>query len=313
MHTIELPDAKIKRYIPSDLSECDPQQYIDMCELIFHYQNDAINYDEFRTHAVYKLMNMIPKTVKELENQTEEEQTIQAEKFANIFMISELIDDFFDIDDNGKKTIKQYYTHNPVPSFKPLYTTFYGPSDSFEDMTFGEYREGLRLFHDFHATGDMHILNLLAAVFYRRKKSFHFIKKRLASYDGNIRESYNSNTLNKRAKELKVAPIGFIYGFYLLFASFQKYLVDAKILWGGQEIDFSILFESSKTDESTTNDVPGIGMDSIAFSMAESGTFGNIKEVDNTNFWEIMIRMYDLRRTDLERIKQEANATNKQT
>ncbi|MFV8268469.1 hypothetical protein ACNQGP_00855 [Flavobacterium sp. GT2N3] len=311
MHTIELPDAKIKRYIPSDLSECDQQQYIDMCELIFHFQNDAINYDEFRTHAVYKLMNMIPKTIKELENQTEEQKAIQAEKFANIYMISELIDEFFDTDDNGVKIIKQYYTNNPVPSFKPLMITYYGPADQFRDMTFGEYRDGLRLFHDFHATGDMHILTLLTALFYRPKKSFHCIKKRLASYDGNIRERYNSNTLDERAKGLKTVPIGFIYGFYLLFASFQKYLIDAKILWGGQEIDFSILFESSKTEESSNNDVPGIGMDSIAFSMAESGTFGNIKEVDNTNFWEIMVRMYDLRRTDLERIKHEANATTK--
>lgn len=298
MHSIDIPDAKITRYIPGDLSECDQQQYIDMCELIFHYQNDAINYDEFRTHAAYKLMNMKPS--KETDN--------DEEKFANIYMISELINDFFEIDAKGVKTIKQYYTHNPVPSFQPLWKTYYGPADGFRDMTFGEYRDGLRLFHDFHATGDMHILTLLTAVFYRPKKSFHCFKKQLASYDGNIRERYNSNTLDERAVGLKTAPIGFIYGFYLLFASFQKYLIDAKILWGGQEIDFSILFESNKTDDFVSTEAPGIGMDSIAFSMAESGTFGTIKEVDNTNFWEIFARMYDLRRTELERIKQEANA-----
>jgi hypothetical protein len=300
MHTIEIPDAKIKRYIPSDLSECDAQQYIDMCELIFHFQNDTINYDEFRTHAIYKLLQMKPS--KAVHN--------EEEKFAAIYQLSELIDDFFDIDDQGIKVIKQYYIHNPVRSFKPVWKTFYGPADQFRDMTFGEYRDGLRLFHDFHATGDMHILTLLTAIFYRPKKSFHYFKKQLASYDGNIRERYNSNTLDLRSKGFKLAPIGFVYGFYLLFASFQKYIIDAKILWGGQEIDFSILFESNKNEESTTNRVPGIGMDSIAFSMAESGTFGNIKEVDNTNFWEIFARMYDLRRTDLERQKQEANATN---
>jgi hypothetical protein len=300
MHTIEIPDAKIKRYIPSDLSECDAQQYIDMCELIFHFQNDTINYDEFRTHAIYKLLQMKPS--KAVHN--------EEEKFAAIYQLSELIDDFFDIDDQGIKVIKQYYIHNPVRSFKPVWKTFYGPADQFRDMTFGEYRDGLRLFHDFHATGDMHILTLLTAIFYRPKKSFHYFKKQLATYDGNIRERYNSNTLDLRSKGFKLAPVGFMYGFYLLFASFQKYIIDAKILWGGQEIDFSILFESNKNEESTTNRVPGIGMDSIAFSMAESGTFGNIKEVDNTNFWEIFARMYDLRRTDLERQKQEANATN---
>jgi hypothetical protein len=42
-------------------------------------------------------------------------------------------------------------------------------------------------------------------------------------------------------------------------------------------------------------------MDSIAFSMAESGTLEILKKWDNTNFWEIFARMYDLRRTDLER------------
>lgn len=309
MHTIELPDAKIKRYLPSDLSECDQRQYMEMCELIFYYQNDSINYDEFRTHAVYKLMNMVPKATKELGNQTEGEKEIQAEKFANIYMISELIDDFFDIDEKGVKTIKQYYIHNPVPKFKPLWKTYYGPADSFMNMTFGEYTDGLRLFHDFHATGDMMFLKLLTALFYRPKKSFHFIKKRLGNYDGDIREAYNSSSLDERAKSLSMAPIGFVYGFYLLFASFQKYLIEAKIMWGGQEIDFSILFESSGSGESST-ETPGIGMDSIAFSIAESGAFGNIEKVRKANFWQIMVRMYDLRRTDLERIKQETNATN---
>jgi hypothetical protein len=304
MHVIESQETNIKRYIPSDLSECDQQQYMDMCELIFYFQNQQITYDEFRTHAVYKLMNMVPSKKESVDDES---------KFANIYRISELIDDFFETDAEGLKTIKQYYIHNPIPSFRPLFKTLYGPSDSFMNMTFGEYTDALRLFLDFHATGDMELLKLLAALFYRPKKSFHFIKKRLSSYDGDFREPYNSKLLEINAEQLKHAPIGFVYGFYLLFASFQKYLIDAKIPWGGKEIDFAILFESSKDDnnEPESGDIPGIGMDSIAFSIAESGTFGNIEQVRNTNFWDIMVRMYDLRRTDLERQKHEKNATTK--
>jgi hypothetical protein len=311
MHTIEIPEAEIKRYIPSDLSECDQEQYIDMCELIFRFQNQEINYDEFRIHAAYKLMKMKPSKAANPELQTEEQKQAEACKFANIYMVSELINDFFEEDEKGIKTIKQHYIHNPVPKFKPLHKTYYGPSDSFINMTFGEYTDGLRMFLDFHATGDMEILKLLTALFYRPKKSFNFIQKRLDKYDGDIRERYKSHSLENRAKALNYAPIGFVYGFYLLFASFQKYLIDAKIMWGGQEIDFSILFESSTGEESSTNQVPGIGMDSIAFSIAESGAFGNIEQVRNTNFWQIMVRMYDLRRTDLERQKKETNAANK--
>jgi hypothetical protein len=300
MHTIEIPETKLRRYIPSDLSECDAQQYMDMCELIFLFQNQSITYDELRTHAAYKLMNMKPSKA------TDQEE----EKFSNIYLISELIDDFFEEDENGLKTIKQYYIHNPVPSFKPLWKTYYGPSDSFMNMTFGEYTDALRLFHDFHATGDMDMLKLLTALFYRPKKSFLFIKKRLENYNGDIREPYNSHNLEARAKVFNYAPIGFVYGFYLLFASFQKYLIDAKIMWSGKEIDFSILFESaSGENETPSTETPGIGMDSIAFSIAESGAFGTIEEVRKADFWQIMVRMYDLRRTDLERQKQEKNAT----
>jgi hypothetical protein len=45
--------------------------------------------------------------------------------------------------------------------------------------------------------------------------------------------------------------------------------------------------------------------------MAESVTFGNLNDVDNTNFWVIMIRMYDSRRSDLELKKRQDNAPNK--
>ncbi|MBX9886697.1 MAG: hypothetical protein K2Y30_02030 [Flavobacteriaceae bacterium] len=297
MHIIELPEANIKRYIPADLSECNSSEYIDMCELIFRYHNQEIDYNQFRTHAVYKLMNL-----KKAKESIDDE-----DKFANVFQVSELIDSFFE-EVNDVRTIKQYYIHNPVPTFKPTFSTFYGSADSFMNMTFGEYRDALRLFHDFHASGNMHLLVLLTTVFYRKKKPFHFIKKRLANYDGNCRVPYNAALLESNSKNFKYAPIGFIYGFYLLFASFQKYLIDAKILWAGKEIDLSILFENSSSDQDS--EMPGIGMDSIAFTMAESGAFGNIKEVDKTNFWEIMIKMYDSRRNDLERQKQEAHATN---
>ncbi|MFA9191151.1 hypothetical protein AAGV28_07180 [Flavobacterium sp. FZUC8N2.13] len=300
MHSVHIPEANLNLYLPADLSECDHEQYIDMCELIFRFHNQEIDYQEFRTHAIYKLLNL----------KLSREQHDEEEKFSNIYQVSELMDSFFEELD-GKQTIKQYYIHNPVPSFAPAYSRYYGPSDSFMDMTFGEYRDALRIFHDFHATGDMHLLVLLTAIFYRRKKKFHYFKKQFANYNGNIRDPYNSALLENHAKNFKYAPIGFIYGFYLLFASFQKYLVDAKILWGGKEIDLSILFQSDSGSD--LENIPGIGMDSIAFTMAESGAFGNIKEVDNTNFWQILIKMYDSRRNDLERQKQENNATNQQT
>lgn len=302
MHTVEIPEAKKRFYIPNDLSECTAQQYIDMCELIFRFQNEEITFEELKTFAVYKLANL--KAVKSpfgIDND---------DKYSNIYLISGLIDNFFEENESDQKVIVQNYVHNPVPKFRPLWKNYYGPSSGFMNLTFGEYTDALRMFHDFHATGESKLLLLLCALFYRRKKSFHFIKKHKSNYDGDIREPYNANTLEKRAKVFEFAPLGFVYGTYLLFASFQKYLVEAKIMWGGQELDLSILFESDGASENSSVSVPGIGMDSIAFTMAESGAFGNLEKVRSTNFWQVIIRMYELRRNDIERKKTE-NAGNK--
>ena len=230
-------------------------------------------------------------------------------KFAAVYQLSELIDDFFEIDEQDNRILKQYYLHNPVPSFKPLLTEYYGPTDSFMNMTFGEYTDGLRMFHDFHASGDMQYLKLLTALFYRPKKKDYDTKKDQDDFDGDIRVPYNSHHLDERAAKLQYAPMGFVYGFYLFFASFQKQLIEMKINWGGQELDLSILFEGSKEESKHSTALAGIGMDSIAFTMAETGAFGSYKELRNTGFWEIIVRMYDLRRADLERQKQEKNAT----
>jgi hypothetical protein len=292
MTLIEIPDAKFKRYLPETLAECTPQQYIDMSELIMKYQYGEISFFDLKVVAFHKLLGLKP-----TKSKTGNEEV----KNANIAQNCELIDSFFTLSNDGP-ILKQDYIHNPVPKQKVLLNTLYGPSDSFQNMTFGEYTDGLRMIHDFRATGDGNILFLLSSIFYRKKKRFLWLKKMLSNFDNNIRVPYNSNMLEKTSQKLKFAPIGFVYGFYLLFTSFQKYLVEAKILWGGNEIDLSILFE--QTTESLSLDIPSIGMDSIAFTMAESGTFGTLEQVRNTNFWEIIIRMYDLRRADIESKKQ---------
>ncbi len=296
MHTIEFLESKTTLYLPEDLSECNSREYITACGLIFKLQNQDITFDDFCNQLAYKLMNVKTKP-----------QKLSEESLGNIVLIAELLESFFEPDEEGQKVLKQYYIHNPVPKINFLAHTLYGPKDSFMDMTFGEYTDALRLFLDFKATGDMHLLTLFTAIFYRRKKACITFKKIFRNFDGQVRMPYNPNLLDQHAASFKYAPIGFVYGFFLLFASFQKYLTDAKIMWGGQELDFSILFEKSGNE---VQGLPSIGMDAIAFSIAESGIFGDIEKVRAANFWDVMVRMYDLRRQDLEQQKLERNAKN---
>jgi len=175
MRTIEIPEAGIKKYMPSDLSECNSQEYIDMSELIFRMICGQITYEDLRYHAVYKLLDMVPVD----ENLVEAEEVL---KNSNLYRLSELIDSFFEIGPDDQKVIKQTYIHNPIPFFQPLWKRYYGPSDQFMNIGFGEYCDALRLFMQFNATGEIDLLYDIAAVLYRPKKQLHFVTRHLSNY-----------------------------------------------------------------------------------------------------------------------------------
>ncbi|WP_372744274.1 hypothetical protein [Lutibacter sp.] len=292
MHTVEIPDKNIKIYVPEHLGECSAEQYINMCNLAFKFITNQINYTEFKTHGIYYLLNMVP-------SQKVDEAT-EIQKFSNLSLLADLVDSFFETNEEGTvKTIKQFYINNPIYKIVGASKNYYGPSNEFNNVKFGEYVDALSHFADFHETGETQYLYLLMATFYREKRSKKLSKEKFTK---DIRVVYNSERVDKLAKVFRVQNIGVIYGFYLLFASFQKYLTTAKLYVQGKEIDLSILFDGEETIES---DIPGIGMKSTLYTIAESGIFGTLKEVRNTPLWEVLIRMYDIRKRDLDAIAQQ--------
>jgi hypothetical protein len=292
MRLIEIPEENIKINMPSELAECNPREYMDMAELIFKYQFMEMPLDEMKTQAVYKLLNMKPSKKQSFDFDPSEEQ-----KMANIAILSDLIDTFFDTNPEGQMVIKQNYTHNPIPSFRPVMTNYVGPSDSFMNVTWGEYVDALRAFYQFHASGDVEQLYVIAAILYRKEIT-------------NPKDSNADNRVPYRSHEVeyqmaifkKEMPFGLIYGVFLFFASFKQFISTATIPWAGKEIDLSIVFDTSSSEEPETT--PGLGLDSLTFAVAESAVFGNYKQTRNTSMWEILIRMYDLRKKDLDQQKQ---------
>jgi hypothetical protein len=309
MHTVTIPEHNITKYIPEDLSECDAQQYLDISGLIFLYQTGQLDYEEFRVQAIYKLMNMVPAEPKTKLQRNLELSEADENKYSNAYRLSELIDTFFDEGKENQKIIKQNFIHNPVKKFVPFWNNYYGPEDLLSNMKFGEYSDALRLFNQINSNGELEMLFPFAAILYRKKKSLIFFRKLINSYDGDVRQRYNSSSVDARAKVFENTPVGFVWGVYLMFGSFQKWLATAEIPWGGQVLNFSIIFNSDDNAEPET--IPGIGMDSVMFAISESGVFGTKKELNETPLIEVLIRMYDIRKRDLELKKLEENATSK--
>lgn len=274
MHIIEF-EKKGTHYLPEDLSQCDTRQYIEMAALVLELQSGFLTYEEFRVHAFYKLLNMKP--VKR--NQVDEE------KHSKIYQCSELINTFFETNEEKERVIKMHYINNPIPEFLNNVTIYVGPENEFNNVKFGEYVDALQYYIDFNDTKEPIYLYRLLAVMYRPKTLLYNL-----SYK---RELYDESKVEKRSKLFKYQHIGIVYGFYLYFASFQKYVSSAKLFIQGNEIDLSVLFEqtSKKVKQS---DLPGLGMKGVMFSMAESGVFGDLEKVRQAPLWEVLIRMYDI-------------------
>lgn len=302
MITIEIPDTGKKMYMPQDLSECDSRQYSELCNLIYKLQHQEMPYEVFRVHAVYALLDMVPS-----ENP---DPIVQEEKMANIYQLSILVDGFFEDSEDEQKILKQYYVHNPEPKIKLIGSSYYGPSDGFDNIQFGEYIDALHHFTEYNETQDKEYLYQLMATVYRKPKSIFKIGIDAEDINVDARKPYNRHGVETRAKQFRKVYFGKVYGFYLLFASFQKYLASAKIYWQGRELDMSILFDESDSN-TVTSDIPGIGMKSVLFTLAESGVFGSKKELEQENLWEILMRMYDLTKRDKDALAQQKALKNK--
>lgn len=277
-HHIYIPKTWGSHYLPKELAACDMRQYIEMAALILRYQCNEVTLQEFRVHGLYKLLNM----------KTAGPKLGDTEKFANIYRLSLLLDSFFEADDRKQQVIRLNFIHNPIPKFRGAWRNYYGPSDEFNNITFGEYVDGLGYFIDFNQTGELQYLYNLLAVFYRPRKSLF---RRNDTSDN--RQGYVPAHVEHRAEAFHNVHPGVVYGFYLLFASFQKYMTSCTLFVEGKEIDLSVLFDGSGSAQKES-DLPGTGMKGVMYSFAESGVFGTLEQVRQAPLWEAMLRMYDL-------------------
>ncbi len=281
MILLEVPDKDWSFNFPEHLGECNPRQYAMVCRLLFQYHNREISFAQFKVAAVYQLLGMKP-------NQEEVKDDIL---LANIYDLTLLFESFFIEIEEGKYSIRQEFQHNPIPTIPLAKGRLYGPQDFFRGEQFGAYSDALNIMGLFNQTSDPALLYDLAAILYRPK--------------GKV---YDDSKVDIYAKRLKYTDFGYIYGVFVFLASFQHYLNHAKVTYEGKELDLSILFNSTETGFSSK--LPGLGMKGTSYMLAETGILGNLRNVNETDLWEVLFLMYDIKKGDLddrERAKQLKN------
>ena len=273
MTELEFPDTGKRLYLPETFGECDRDQARDVARVLFNYQHTQIPFEELLTQLFIAITQM-------------KVNVVDQEITENIAVASHLCNSFFENVGDKKSPILDFQD-NPFLWLRPSWSKMYGPKDLFENISWGQYVDALDAFAEYNETDDVEFLNLLCAILFR----------------GNTlsrkRDTYNRHDNKRIAKSVGRLDIGYRYGFWLYFASFQKYLSTSKVYREGRELDMSIIFDSNKATDFQSS-IPGIGMLKMTLTLAASGEFGDRDKVEASPMWEILLGMYDLTKRDLD-------------
>ncbi|HNP68227.1 MAG TPA: hypothetical protein PKH16_10005 [Aequorivita sp.] len=284
---LEIPELNKKLYLPLCLEKLDQRQYIAFFGLMYQMEQKQISYAEFAPLCVAALLDL-----KKGKRKISEEELEEA--MSNIAMLAEYISAFFNRNENVI-SLKLQYSKNYIDFVTlPFNKKYFGPSQWFRDVDFGEYEDGLNRFLQYNETPCRELLQELMATFYREKRN-------------GKRYGYLSSEIESAAHSFSNVPIGALYGFYYNFAMFHTYFSSSQVYYNGKLIDLSILFTNQPADDTSTYEspYPSLGIKSTGIEIAKTGVLGNLAQVRSTRLWDVALLLYDMRKKDLdEREKQ---------
>lgn len=142
----------------------------------------------------------------------------------------------------------------------PSYRGYHGPGDWLEGVTFGEFVECLTVIENLADADD----NELAAGYAHIARILYHIP------------------------DADSVPDLLVFHAPTLLSSVWKAIMAGPIEINGKKIDFRIIFKgsgNSRPDDKT-------GWAGITFEVATAGLFGNVRDVERSDMWEVLIYLY---------------------
>ncbi len=194
MITIEFENSKTFKYFPEHLDECNQDEFIKVARFAYAQQTGKISLEQFRTLVVFALLNIDKKAHKSKDE----------DFWANIAWLSELVDNFFDI--NEKEQIFRLnidFLSPKIESFEYFKTKYIGPADPLNDISFGQWIDATELVLENNQENSEETYARLLAILFLKKNEEYPTKK--------IHEF-----IDRRAKHFKYIDKGIFYFLYEL-------------------------------------------------------------------------------------------------
>lgn len=163
----------------------------------------------------------------------------------------------------------------------PKWRRYRGPKSHGADLTFGEFRHALAYCNSYTQEHRPEMLTALCGVLYRNAGN---------SKLGQWREPFNANLIQLYCNRIHKMPDFLKWGVYAWFSSFCRFLTEGTFIIDGHEVCFAPVFSRSKSEDVTDQ---SLGLNSILFSVAESGVFGSAKDTDDAPLLRVLMKLLD--------------------
>lgn len=244
--------------IPEDLEELKPDQYYRYLELVIMMNTGKISPFEMKCKLISLLLGMEYNFVICKESVVDE---IKGQLYK--------LDVFFNTEEEAGKIIydaKIKTGRNLLPSYKD----WKGPEDMLNDISFGQF---------------VQCLNLVKAMEQARKEENETLVDDIMSEFGGVLYK------NENPKNTSDTPALVCFHSYIFFCAVWELIYTVPIPVNGEDINFAILFQEQgdkRMDDKT-------GWVGISFEIASSGVFGNVKQINDMPFWDVLLYLYKCR------------------
>lgn len=199
--------------------------------------------------------------------------------------VAATLDWIFTQNDDSNYILDFCTTQNLLPEINGLT----GPQSHGSDLAFGEYRAAVDMMNRYSAQHEPFFLDALCGILYRKEPSEALKWIISKEDDATPRGRFNKHKIERYARNFETVPEHLKWGVYLWFANFCRYLIEGgEFIIDGNTLSFESLFEREPTDGEQDQ---SIGLMSIVFTLADSGTFGNAEETEQTLLFPVLMKL----------------------
>ncbi len=279
MNTIDVPDTGYSFEYPSNIYELSESQYVDFLKLCIMVNGGKVGFEAFEFQMLHILLGLQFGPLSRRKDLFVE----------NVVRLRETLCDFYTQEvDNKAINLDCFVAKLPEVVHKRI--VYSSAKDLCMNLSFAEMNTLYMLLSKYQsapAAEGISLLNLITSIVYRPAGKLSWFKKRTHTKPpafGSYEFDLHQQQVAKLPDHVKLAAL------ILARSTFQFLATAESIEIQNTEVNLKVIFGEQTKNPSKK----GIGLTGVLFEMSEAQLFGDKEVTERTNFYDVILKLYEL-------------------